>query len=122
MTKPDLADVKRPKSRTVSRFLAGGAVALAATLGAVFVAPAAAMAAPTSCQTWDFPGYEGYAIIHCYGGSGYYRVRVMCAYQPTDNLKYLYYGDWVYAPDSGNSSAAYCQDNQYFLSSIMMTA
>ncbi len=109
------ADVRRSKPRKASRLLARGIMSAILATGAMIAAPTAAVASPTWCYSGvDRSGLGGYGHAVCAFGDGYYRVRVMCAYSPSSNLRNFYYGPWL-AVGTNTPSYAWCPSNQYIM-------
>ncbi|WP_432926883.1 hypothetical protein ACQPZZ_37295 [Microbispora sp. CA-135349] len=81
------------------------AIAAAAVVVPLALAPTAAQAAPTSCSTGPEGGNGSYAV--CTRGTGSYRAMVQCRQWFWPNYYYINYGPWQ-VPSNPVKSIANC--------------
>jgi hypothetical protein len=102
----------------LSRLAAAATLAVGATAGTVAATAGPAAALPTNCTINEYTGYHGSLHAACYGGSGQFRVSILCGSSPSSpNFRKL--DKWW---DVNNVSVQYCNDSfaPYYLSGTVL--
>lgn len=105
--------------RTKLRRLAAVAtLAVTATAGTVAATAAPAAALPVNCTINEYTGYHGSLRAGCYGGSGQFRVSILCGSSPS-SPNFRKFDRWW---DVNNVSVQVCDDGfaPYYISGTVL--